>query len=149
MQSNFYFRNSNFQESNSMPKPRTPSAVLEARGAFAHDPARRREDFDSGSFDRNAPDYFNEDQRAAWDEIVGLLPISVLQATDRMAVELTSRLVSYFRKTPDCDVTAAQVAQIRTALATLGMTPADRSRVSAKKAPTANPFLALVGKKAG
>lgn len=132
-----------------MAKPRTPSAVLEARGAFAHDPSRRREDFDSGAFDRAAPAYFSEPQRAVWDEIVGLLPDSVLQATDRLAVELTARLVAHFRVTPDCDVTAAQVAQIRTALATLGMTPADRSRVSApKKAPT-NAFLALVGKKAG
>jgi hypothetical protein len=132
-----------------MPKPRTPSAVLEARGAFAHDPSRAREDFDSGAFDRMAPAYFNDEQVAVWKEIVGILPASVLQATDRMAVELTARLIARFRSIDDADVNMAQVAQIRTALATLGMTPADRSRVSAKKTPAANPFLALVGKKAG
>lgn len=130
-----------------MPKPRTPSAVLEARGAFAHNPDRAREDFDSGAFDRKAPAYFNESQIDVWDEIVRLLPASVLQATDRLAVELTSRLIARFRSIEDGDVNMAQVAQIRTALATLGMTPADRSRVSAKKTPAANPFLALVGKK--
>jgi hypothetical protein len=132
-----------------MPKPRTPSATLEARGAFAHNPSRAREDFDSGVFDRTAPAYFNEGQVAVWNEIVGLLPVSVIQATDRIAVELTARLIARFRSIDDADVNMAQVAQIRTALATLGMTPADRSRVSAKKTPAANPFLALVGKKAG
>lgn len=132
-----------------MPKPRTPSNVLEARGAFAHNPDRKREDFDSGAFSKMAPAYFDEGQRAVWDEMVGLLPDSVLQSTDRMAVELTSRLVARFRSIGDADVSMAQVAQIRTALASLGMTPADRSRVSSKKAPTVNPFLALVGAKKG
>lgn len=132
-----------------MPKPRTPSNVLEARGAFAHNPDRKREDFDSGAFDKVAPAYFDEGQRAVWNEMVGLLPESVLQSTDRMAVELTSRLVARFRSIDDADVSMAQVAQIRTALASLGMTPADRSRVSSKKAPTVNPFLALVGTKKG
>lgn len=131
-----------------MPKPRTPSTVLEARGAFAHNPDRAREDFQSGDFDPAPPKYFDAKQKAVWHEIVGLLPPKVLQATDRMAVELTSRLVANFRAMDDAAVTMAQVAQIRTALATLGMTPADRSRVSAVKTPAANPFLALVGKKA-
>jgi hypothetical protein len=132
-----------------MPKPRTPSNVLEARGAFAHNPDRTREDFQSGDFDKTAPKYFTKPQRAVWDEMVALLPETVLQATDRMAVELASRLVARFRSLDDADVTMAQVAQIRTALASLGMTPADRSRVSSKKAPTVNPFLALVGAKKG
>lgn len=132
-----------------MPKPRTPSSVLEARGAFAHNPDRKREDFAAGAFNADAPEYFTDKQVAAWDEIVSLLPATVLQATDRIAVELTARLIARFRSQDDTDVTMAQVAQIRTALATLGMTPADRSRVSAAKTPTANPFLALVGKKAG
>jgi hypothetical protein len=123
--------------------------MLEARGAFAHNPDRAREDFDSGDFDKTAPTYFHEGQVAVWDEIVRLLPASVLQATDRLAVELTARLIARFRSIDDADVNMAQVAQIRTALATLGMTPADRSRVSVKKPPAANPFLALVGKKAG
>jgi hypothetical protein len=130
-----------------MPKPRTPSAVLEARGSFAHNPDRTREDFQSGAFDKSAPEYFSPSQEDAWDEIVSLLPPSVLQATDRLAVELTARLIARFRSQDDADVSMAQVAQIRTALASLGMTPADRSRVSSVKAPVVNPFLALVGQK--
>ena len=130
-----------------MPKPRTPSAVLEARGAFAHNPDRKREDFQSGEFDKSAPEYFSPGQVAVWNEIVCLLPPSVLQATDRLAVELTARLVARFRSQEDADVSMAQVAQIRTALASLGMTPADRSRVGAIKPPAVNPFLALVGQK--
>lgn len=130
-----------------MPKPRTPSAVLEARGTFAKNPSRQRDDFESGSFDRDPPAYFKPHQREVWDEIVGVLPPSVLQATDRMAVELAARLIAQFRTQDDSEVTSAQVAQIRTALAVLGMTPADRSRVSAKKAPQANPFAALLGEK--
>jgi phage terminase small subunit len=132
-----------------MPKPRTPSAVLEARGAFAKDPARRREDFAAGDFDPNPPEYFQPYQVAVWDEIVGVLPATVLQATDRMAVELASRLVANFRQQPDAGVTSAQVAQIRTVLAVLGMTPADRSRVSAKKETPTNPFAVMLGDKKG
>jgi phage terminase small subunit len=128
-----------------MPKPRTPSAVLEARGAFDKDPSRRREDFEAGAFDPTPPKYFKPKQRDAWSEIVGVLPASVLQATDRMAVELAARLIAQFRALDDSEVTSAQVAQIRTALAVLGMTPADRSRVSVKKQTPENPFAALMG----
>lgn len=130
-----------------MPKPRTPSAVLEARGAFDKDPARRRDDFEAGAFDPTPPTYFKVHQKAVWSEIVAALPASVLQATDRMAVELAARLIAHFRKLPDTEVTSAQVAQIRTALAVLGMTPADRSRVSAKKQDPINPFADMVGNK--
>jgi len=130
-----------------MPKPRTPSAVLEARGAFDKDPARRRDDFAAGEFEPTPPKYFKQHQKDAWDEIVAALPANVLQATDRMAVELAARLIAQFRKLPDSQVTSAQVAQIRTALAVLGMTPADRSRVSAKKEDPVNPFADMVGSK--
>lgn len=130
-----------------MPKPRTPSAVLEARGAFDKDPARRRDDFEAGVFDPTPPTYFKAHQKAVWNEIVAALPANVLQATDRMAVELAARLIAHFRKLPDDEVTSAQVAQIRTALAVLGMTPADRSRVSAKKEDPVNPFADMVGNK--
>jgi len=128
-----------------MPKPRTPSTVLEARGAFDKDQGRRREDFAAGVFDPAPPKYFTARQKAVWTEIVTALPASVLQATDRIAVELAARLVANFRAQPDADVTSAQVAQIRTALAVLGMTPADRSRVSAAKETPANPFLEMMG----
>lgn len=128
-----------------MPKPRTPSAVLEARGAFDKDPGRRREDFEAGAFDPAPPKYFNAKQKAVWAEIVAVLPDSVLQATDRMAVELAARLIAQFRALPDSEITSAQVAQIRTALAVLGMTPADRSRVSAKKDAPKNVFAEMLG----
>lgn len=130
-----------------MPKPRTPSAVLEARGAFDKDPARRRDDFAAGEFEPTPPTYFKQHQKDAWNEIVAALPATVLQATDRMAVELAARLIAQFRKLPDSQVTSAQVAQIRTALAVLGMTPADRSRVSGKKQDPVNPFAGMVGSK--
>jgi hypothetical protein len=126
---------------------RTPSAILEAKGAFTKNPSRKREDFQAGDFDKTPPEYFNAAQVSVWDEIVSLLPDGVLQATDRMALELVSRLVATFRATDDANVTMAQIAQLRTTLATLGMTPADRSRVTAIKKPGVNPFLALVGKK--
>ena len=128
-----------------MPKPRTPSAVLEARGAFDKDPGRRRDDFEAGEFDAKPPTYFKANQKAVWNEIVNALPASVLQATDRMAVELAARLIAQFRKLDEADVTSAMVAQIRTALAVLGMTPADRSRVSVKKETPGNPFADMLG----
>jgi hypothetical protein len=62
-----------------------------------------------------------------------------------MAVELAARLIAQFRKADDAEVTSAQVAQIRTALAVLGMTPADRSRVSVKKQTPSNPFADMMG----
>ena len=127
---------------------RTPSAILEAKGAFAKNPNRKREDFQAGEFNKEPPAYFHAGQIDVWNEIASLLPDGVLQATDRLTVELASRQIDAFRGMSDADVTMAQVAQIRTTLAKLGMTPADRSMVTAIKKPSGvNPFLALIGGK--
>lgn len=91
-----------------MPKPRTPAAVLKAGGTFDKDPGRSREDFEAGAFDPTPPTYFKVNQKAVWNEIVGVLPATVLQATDRMVVDLAARLIAQFRNQPDTELTPAQ-----------------------------------------
>jgi len=76
----------------------------------------------------DAPPAFNKTKKAIWTEIVSLVPSGVLQRSDRIVVELICYLLHELRTGK---ATVASIAQLRMALASLGMTPADRSRVSA------------------
>jgi hypothetical protein len=114
-----------------MPKPRTPMSILALTGAISKNPARYADRLNepvSIAPIGDAPAAFNKARRAIWDEIVSLVPDGVLQRSDRLIVELISHLV-YDLRTGES--TIASIAQLRMALASLGMTPADRSRVSA------------------
>lgn len=109
---------------------RTPTNVLEIRGAFDKNPNRRREDAKTTGEIGDPPTYLSEMERLAWAEIVQNAPISVLTSADRQIVELASRLMAESR-VDFTEFTAAKLARLEAMLGKLGMTPADRSRVSA------------------
>ena len=72
-----------------------------------------------------------------WNKITANAPEGVLTRADRFIVELTARLFARWRSkaTPSAWVGT----QLRTCLASMGMTPSDRSRVGAAAlAPTAS-----------
>jgi phage terminase small subunit len=112
-----------------MARPRTPTNVLEIRGAFDKNPNRRREDAKTTGEIGDPPTYLSEMERLAWAEIVQNAPISVLTSADRQIVELASRLMAESR-VDFTEFTAAKLARLEAMLGKLGMTPADRSRVS-------------------
>jgi electron transfer flavoprotein alpha/beta subunit len=62
-----------------------------------------------------------------WAELVNISPPGVLMNSDQWAVEIAVRLMTELRTTGK--LTAAHIGQLQKSLASLGMTPADRSKV--------------------
>ena len=111
-----------------MSRPRTPSNVLDLRGAFDKNPQRRREDPKVEAGLGEAPDYFNDDECKVWAEIAESAPEGVLSRADRIAVEMLTDLIVRFRSRQP--LKAAERNHMLNLLSRLGMTAADRSRVA-------------------
>ena len=77
--------------------------------------------------------------KALWAELADLVPPGVATKSDRLALELLCRLVGCMRVGSE-GLTAALAGQIRATCAVFGMTPSDRSRVTASRPPEQNPF---------
>ena len=86
----------------------------------------------SGMEHRETLQYFNAKEIVAWDEIVKGAPIGVLTSADRQIVEVLSRLIAECREN-FIVFPVQKLARIESMLGKLGMTPADRSKVSGKK----------------
>lgn len=120
-----------------MARNRTPSNILELRGAFEKNPQRRREEPKVDKELGPPPEHFGEARRAAWAEIVSHAPEGVLTRADRIAVEMLSDLLTRYRAsmTPEGErFISADRRDLMALLARFGMTAADRSRVAAPKA---------------
>jgi hypothetical protein len=131
-----------------MARPRTPTNVLEMRGAYKKNPQRKREDEPEVATGLGpAPDYFSPEQADAWNVITSQCHAGVLCHADGIAVEIAAVLLANFRANP-VDMPAAKLARLDSLLARFGMTPSDRSKVAgAKKEEPANPFAKLIKKK--
>lgn len=80
------------------------------------------------------PKHLKAAQRRVWEEFVESMPAGVLAQADRYAVEVVVLLIAKMRTA--AGLTAAEIGTLQRGLASLGMTPADRSRVGlAKKEP--------------
>src|SRR5690349_11656337 len=109
-------------------RPRKPSNVLELRGTFKKDPQRRRTPVKApeGPFGA-APDRFDDEQRACWDEILGLIPPAILAKADRVQVELLATLLAEFRQAYYA-FPAQKIGHMRILLDGLGMSPSGREK---------------------
>lgn len=126
-----------------MARPRTPTNVLDARGAFKKHPERKRQDAETTGPLGNPPAHFGGDLLHAWNEITRSSPPDVLTNSDRISVELASHLLSQFRADP-LEFPAAKLVRLEALLGKFGMTPADRAKVGGKKQePKGNPFADL------
>lgn len=121
-----------------MARPRTPSNVLEMKGAFAKNPQRRREDHPGvGAFNATPPSHLSQDCVRAWHEVVKRVPPEVLSGTDELAIEIVATLLASWWLTKDLDV----LKELRQWFSKLGMTPVDRTKIPApKKNERGNPF---------
>ena len=128
-----------------MPRPKKPSALLEASGAYRKDPQRRpKNEPVVKSPVGNCPDEFNEDQRKRWNQIVREAPPGVLTGADRMAVVQLSILTSeMFEKGLRGTMAVPRMQLMNKLLGQFGMTPADRSKISLPDKPADNPFTKL------
>ena len=125
-----------------MPTPRKPANILSINGAQKRNPgrlkARGKQTEDQRSIGR-APSGLTDAQRAAWRELVRNDP-GVLTKADRIAVEMTARLMAEIRAG---DTQASKQALLTQMLHKLGQTPQGRNYVSVPEKPERNPFADL------
>ena len=113
-----------------MPRPRTPLAKAKLTGAGQKNPQRfkaRSEPSLSGRGIGEPPAYLPQAARTAWATFADELPW--LTHEDRAALEGAALMRGRIVDDPE-SVTAALFGQYRLALAALGATPVDRSKVS-------------------
>lgn len=126
-----------------MARPRKPTAVLEATGAFKKNPQRRREGEPVVTTPLgNPPAHMTELEAACWFEVAELAPRGVLTSADRVALEALAHLLAEFR-TKKSDFTAQAHARMFAYLGQLGMMPGERSKLSIEKPKDVNPFADL------
>jgi len=115
-----------------MARPRKPSNVLEFKGSFKKNPARRRKDAEGGApFCEQPPAHLPKSAVPAWNYVVARLPRVALYNSDEIAVEIAATLLAAFWTTNDLEV----LKELRQWLGKLGMTPGDRTKIPAQ-APT-------------
>lgn len=124
-----------------MARPRKPTAALELAGAYKKDPARKRARKGEPKPDAplgEPPATLQELEADVWRELAAAAPW--LTGADRAALEIATRLMFAFRVASIVDYKI--VGPLISALAKLGMTPADRSKIGAptgKEEDAANP----------
>lgn len=128
-----------------MARPRTPTVILEKRGAFQHDPqrkdARSNEPVPAGPLG-DPPKRFTDLEKEAWSELQLIAPEGVLMISDRIMVEAYCTLVARLRGQKDQfgapqPLKAAEFTLLMNILGKLGMTPSDRARIKISEKPAA------------
>ena len=118
-----------------MGRPRKPTALLEAAGAFKKNPSRRRT---SEPIPREgigpAPEGRSPAFTAAWDELVDNCCPRVLANSDRLFLEVCAELIVEFREDPRA-ITAARLRLLTSCLNALGMSPSARASITAIPEP--------------
>jgi len=106
--------------------------MLRLVGAFGKNPVRARaranEPVPKGSIGEPPADFSPAD-KSAWAEIVATSHAGVFCRADRISVEMAARLLAQYRATP-LTFPDARLLRLNRLLASFGMTPADRSRVT-------------------
>src|SRR5579871_2522191 len=113
-----------------MGRPRTPTAVLDAKGAFGKNPDRKRSaepttDQPIG----NPPTYLSKDEKKIWKELAKQSLPGVLKYSDRASFELLVRLTSTMRS-DYANMRVAEKSLFISLCSRFALTPADRSKVN-------------------
>jgi len=133
-------------------RPRTPSNILELRGAFRAHPERQRRDAEgAGEFNREPPEHLRPDVARAWRYLAARLPKIALTSSDELAVEQASRVLSNLwameQRMGDLCGSLSEFKALNDALARwlglLGMTPRDRAHFAAQTERKPSAFAAL------
>lgn len=123
-----------------MARPRKPTAALELKGAFKKDPqrasARKNEPKPDGTIG-SPPDHLSGEEAALWRDLAGYG--FWLTDADRLMLEIAVKLMVLFRGNA---LDGGGISKLISALAKLGFSPTDRSKVQAPgaKEPEADPF---------
>jgi hypothetical protein len=127
-----------------MARPRKPTAVLEASGAFINHPNRKRphEPKPVGELG-DPPETLSQTERLLWLEIAADLPPGVGTNADRKSFEIMVCLMNQFRQSRR--ITGAELSQLTGLFGRFGMTPADRSKVKVSNDNAQDPLEAFLG----
>ena len=114
--------------------PRTPTAILDARGSFINKPSLRRPNEPTVTNDiGTAPTSMSKEEKKVWKELVKQAPPGVLKESDRLLFAVLVRLATrFYARQP---MLVAECNQMIALGSRFAMTPADRSRVQVEKAP--------------
>ena len=119
-----------------MARPRKPTKILELKGSFRGRPGRekQREGEPKPAADVGRPPrHLTTEQKKVWREITSKTPEGVITAMDRCSLEIVCVLLDRFRQANAGiaeRLQAAELSALMRGLSSLGMTPADRSKVS-------------------
>jgi hypothetical protein len=117
-----------------MSKRRTPTAILEAKGAFDKDPQRRRDaEPDTDLTLGGPPSRFTDFQKQLWRQISKRLLHGVAKRSDRDAFETLVLLKESERSGV---LLPAERGQLLSLYGRFAMTPSDRSKVVVDNKPT-------------
>jgi len=139
-----------------MSRPRKPSALLELSGAYRKNPSRRRPPAPVAGPLGDPPERLQGEARMFWYELVNAVATGVLTRSDRWCVELAAMTMAKAVRIPDdpsVEETKALIRQqamtgadwtlLRSLLGAMGMTPADRSKLSIPVEEPKNKFADL------
>jgi phage terminase small subunit len=121
-----------------MPRNRTPTAILDAKGAFNQNPGRARPT--EPTTDKpigGPPNWLSSTEKTVWHELVKQSLPGVLMESDRLMFAVLVRLAAKFRS-GDEPMMGIEIAQMISLSSRFAMTPADRSKVTVEKKPTSS-----------
>lgn len=129
-----------------MARPRTPSKVLDIRGAFKKNPQRKRlnEPMPIGEVGKYGIGTTNPSE--IWDELVSICPPHVLKNSDRFVMEIAVEYLRQFRESP-ANYSNERIRILISLLGKFGMTPSDRAKLSipeANKSSVEDPWAKFV-----
>jgi len=129
-----------------MARPRKPTELLKASGAFIANPerlaARDGEPIVTDPLGA-PPEHLNPHEIQVWREIEAMIPARVATAADALALECLVKLTLQIRT--EEKPTAALFAQALTYMGRFGLTPADRAKMTVpKEQDEVNPWADLV-----
>lgn len=117
-----------------MSRNRTPTNILELRGAFKKDPqrARKEEPKPEGQFKKTPPRHLNPEQKKTWKELTRLVAPGVLTSSDPLTVELAVVCLVKFRAMSNGGEKwdNAVLTRLSTELDKLGLSPAGRAKLT-------------------
>lgn len=139
-----------------MGRSRKPTEMHALSGAFKKNPARARA---RGNEPRptsplgSPPEQLSAEEKAVWLELADIAPAKVLTGADRWLVEVCCRIMARLREDGiggRDGVSVGELSQLMAGLRTMGLTPADRSKISVPQdAEEANPFSELASEAQG
>lgn len=133
------FTSTKLVKGTSVARPRTPSKILDARGAFKKNPDRKRDGEPEVKDPIGAPpEDLTDGELKAWNMIVARAPMGVLTSADWPTVWMASRLWAGFITEPDYP--AGKVARLHAILGQFGLDPSSRAKMSIEKPKDVNPF---------